>query len=33
VTNNNTTSWMSSLTTTRTGVDIDERAFRMGLAY
>jgi hypothetical protein len=33
VTNNNSTSWMSSLTTTRTGADLDERAFRMGLAF
>lgn len=32
VTNNNNTSWMSPLTTTRTGADFDERSFRLGLA-
>lgn len=32
VTTNNNTSWMSPLTTTRTGADFDERSFRLGLA-
>lgn len=29
ITNNNSTSWMSALTTTKTGADMDERAFRL----
>jgi hypothetical protein len=33
VTTNNNTSWMSPLTTTRTGADFDERSFRLGLAF
>ena len=33
VNNNNNVSWMSSLSPTRTGADIDEKVFRLGLAF
>jgi len=33
VNNNNSVSWMSSLTPTRSGADLDEKVFKLGLAF
>jgi hypothetical protein len=33
VNNTNNVSWMSSLTPTRSGADLDEKVFRLGLAF
>lgn len=33
VNNTNNVSWMSSLTSTRSGADLDEKVFRLGLAF